>query len=761
MSTAERRVPALLRSASVRASKLEPARLRAGAIQRERLLGQLAAAADTPIVLISASAGYGKSTLAAQWSARCQRPVAWINLDRGDDDPLMFLNVVTHALDRLDPVAPELLDEFAARAPHVVDVVLPCLAAELERLSPLELIFDDLQEVTQTRTLSALNFLLDVVGPGSQVVLATRTDTDLWLARQRLSGDLFEIRADQLALDADEALALAESTGANLSEPALGLLCERTEGWPAGIALALHALHEPVSAEDIAQAITGDQREIADYLVEVMLDREPQERRRFLLATSVLTQMTAPLCDAVLGIDNSSEVLEDLERTNSFVIALDDQRRWYRYHTLFAELLRSELDRSDPELAAEYLARAAQWHEQDGADPGEAFRCAHECGDLELAGRIALASTDGFARFGQLETLRMWLLNCTDAEIASDSQLALAAAWVYMLLGQPDEAQKFARAAEDGDLDVPGADGATSLRSSLANFRSALAPAGIHQMLVDAEFVRAAEPDSRTRWLFGGFLRTGIAELLLGRSGEAVATFREGLGLTTGHPELPHVKILCLGYLAFALAETGNEPAARKSAQEAWAISVGERLDRSLPGGVALTARAMALAHDGDFDRATLQLRDARRTSHLFRGARWINADMNIRWGNISLDLGDRPGAQEHAETARAALHGYPDPGMLPSRLAQLDERLAVPAELTPAEMRILPFLPTHLSVKEVAERLDVSPATVKTHVSSVYAKLGAASRSDAVEKMQRLGLRFDPAGRRRSSPPESNNGRT
>ena len=241
----------------------------------------------------------------------------------------------------------------------------------------------------------------------------------------------------------------------------------------------------------------------------------------------------------------------------------------------------------------------------------------------------------------------------------------------------------------------PAANGATSLRSSLANFRSALAPAGIDQMLVDAEFVRAAELDSRTRWLFGGFLRAGIANLLLGRSGEAVATFREGLGLTTGNTELPHVKILCLAYLAFALAETGNEPAARKSAQEAWAISVGERLDRSLPGGVALTARAMALAHDGDIDRATLQLRDARRTSHLFRGARWINADMNIRWGNISLDLGDRPGAQEHAETARAALHGYPDPGMLPSRLAQLDERLAVPAELTPAEMRILPFLPT------------------------------------------------------------------
>ena len=158
----------------------------------------------------------------------------------------------------------------------------------------------------------------------------------------------------------------------------------------------------------------------------------------------------------------------------------------------------------------------------------------------------------------------------------------------------------------------------------------------------------------------------------------------------------------------------------------------------------------MVLAQDGDLDRAGLQFTNARRTSHLIRGARWFNADMNIRWGNISLDLGDRPGAQEHAETARAALHGYPDPGMLPSRLAQLDERLAHPSELTPAEIRILPFLPTHLSVKEVAERLQVSPATVKTHVASVYAKLGATSRSDAVEKMQHLGLGLDPAGAQR-----------
>ena len=148
--------------------------MRAGAIQRERLLAQLAAAADTPIALISASAGYGKSTLAAQWTVRCQRPVAWINLDAGDNDPMVFLDSVAYALDRLDPAASEFLHEFSALAPRVKRVLLAYLTAELERLSPLELIFDDLQELTQPRSLTALNLPLEEVRPGSQVVLVTR-----------------------------------------------------------------------------------------------------------------------------------------------------------------------------------------------------------------------------------------------------------------------------------------------------------------------------------------------------------------------------------------------------------------------------------------------------------------------------------------------------------------------------------------------------------------------------------------------------------
>ena len=374
---------------------------RANALQRERLLARLAGA-DTGIVLISASQGYGKSTLAAQWSTRCERPVAWINLDRADNDPIVFLSAVAHALDRLDPVAPELLDELTAVMPRVTQVVLPGLAAELDRLSPVELIFDDVQELTQPQCLAALDFLLEEVPPESQVVLVTRAHPELPLARRRVAGELLEIHADELALDADETLALAESSGSHLSEQALRSLHERTEGWPAGVALALNALTEPASSDDVAETITGDQREIADNLFEVILQRETAERRRFLLATSVLTTMTASLCDAILEVDNSRKLLADLERSNSFVIALDDHHGWYRYHSLFAEFLRSELDRSDPELATTSLARAAHWLEQDGSDPAEAFRCAHESGDLQLAGRVAMGSADDHIRRGRI-----------------------------------------------------------------------------------------------------------------------------------------------------------------------------------------------------------------------------------------------------------------------------------------------------------------------------------------------------------------------
>jgi LuxR family transcriptional regulator, maltose regulon positive regulatory protein len=735
----------------IRTSKLRAPRARVGAVERGRLLRQLAGAADSSVVVISASAGYGKSILAGQWSAACQRPGAWINLDRGDNDPVVFLSYVAHALDRLAPVDPELLDELSASAPRIDEIALPALAVEFARSAPFELVLDDVHELSQRRSVAALSFLVNEIPPGSQMVLVTRVDLELPLARRRVSGDLLEIRADKLALDADETRALAAARGVIISEGSLELLRERTEGWAAGIALAVHAMDELTSGDSVAEGIGGEQRHIADYLMEVVLARETEERRRFLLATSVLRRMTASLCDAVLEAAGSTDVLRELERSNSFVVGLDDDGGWYRYHYLFGELLRSELDRLHPGLAALYLARAAKWHEHDGSDPEEAFRCAHECGDLQGAGRIALASYAVLLSRGQIETVRLWLLDCTEDEVASDPQLAVAAGWVHLLLGEAEKAQQFAFAAERGNLDVPSAEGATSLRSSLANLQGAIAPRGIHEMLADAEFVCGAEKESpQSLQLVGGWRAIGTANVLLGRPDEAMTALREALMLAGRRPELAVPRIFCLDYLVFAAADTGRWSEARKWAREAGALVAEYRLERSVGAVAMFTARATVFAHDGDFERAKVELAEACRIRDFVRGARWLNADMNLRWGSISLLLGDRSAAREYADDARAALHGYPDPGTLPTRLAQLDERIARAddARLTPAELQVAAFLPAHRSLQEIADTLSVSRATVKTHVAAIYSKLGVATRSEAVEQMARLGI--EPAAAER-----------
>ena len=727
----------------IRESKLRVPAPRVPAVERRRLLNLLTAEADARVVLISASAGYGKSTLAAQWNAHCRRPVAWLTLERGDNDPIVLLNYLAHAFDRLHPVDPELLDELSSPAPRVDDVVLPALAEELARSSPFELILDDLHELTHPRSLALVDFLLEESPTGSQVVLVTRADPDLPLTRRRVAGDVLEIRADRLALDSDETRDLAAHLDARLSERALGIILERTEGWPAGVALAVRAADGSASGDAVAEGLQGTQRQIADYLLETVLDLETEAHRTFLLATSVLRRMTAPLCDAVLAAAGSSDALRELEQTNSFVIPLDDQRGWYRYHELFGQFLRSELDRRNPELAAVYLARAAEWHEQDGTHPDEAFRCAHECGDLERAGRIALASAVGSVGSGHVETMRLWLLDCTDGEIGADPHLAIAAAWVYLLLGEAERAERFLLDAERGDLDVPSADGTTSLRSSLANVRSTLGPGGIHQMLADAEFVYAAERERKTPWLSAGCRAIGTANVLLGRPDAAIAAFQEALMLYAARPEFAFSRVVCLGYLAFAAADTGAWSDARKWAKEAKALVVEHRLDHTLGAAIACTARATALVHDGDLDRAAHELAHARRVGHLARGTRWLHADLELRWGNLSLDLGERLVAHEHAVRARAILDGYPDPGTLSPRLDELDTRIGRAADLhlTPAELWILPFLPTHLTVEAIADRVGRSRSTVKTHVAQIYSKLGVSTRSEAVEKMEQLGL--------------------
>ena len=720
--------------------KLRPPALRTGVVPRPRLEASRKAAARSRLVLVSAPAGYGKSTLAAEWCGLDERVSGWVHLDRSDNDPVILLASIAAALEHIGSVSDQLLEELSRQRPRMNGVALPILADELGECSPFVLVLDDTHLVTSEKSLAILAFLADHVPAGSQLMLVARGDTAVPLGRLRASGDLVEVGVALLALDAEETRAVAASGGLELTAESAEALRERTEGWAAAVVLAALFMRGREDAAERAAKLSGDQRHIADYLLEEVLKNQPDELTTFLLGTSVLERMTAPLCNAVLRVDNARELLEALVRSNAFVIPLDDRREWYRYHHLFGDLLRSELERRDPDLLRLYLVRAASWCEVYG-NPDEAFHYAHGCGDLAQAGRIALANRDVFTQRGQSETVRLWFDRCTDEEIASDPQLSIAGAWGFGYQGDEARVKRFIAAAEHGPLDVGAANGATSLRSALATLRAAVAPDGIPRMLADAELVCAAERRAGTRWYLSGARSLGTAYLLLGRPHEAITPLREVVA--SREREVAPWRIMALAYLAFAAWELGNRRDANRWAAQAAMAIAEEQLEGTLFSAIASTAEAVTQVQRGDHTAAARRLEDVRSLRPLLRAARWLDADLALRCADVSLDVGDRPGAVEFAQIADDALQGYPDAGTLPARLQRLEERIRLGRdyELTTAELRLIHFLPTHLSLQEIADRLHLSRPTVKTHVASIYGKLGVQGRSQAVELIDELGL--------------------
>ena len=665
-----------------------------------------------------------------------------MQLGHGDNDPVVLLARVAAALERTSPVDGELLEELSRARPRIDEVALPVLAAELGKHDPLVLVLDDVHVITAEKSRAILAFLVDQVRSGSQLVLVTRGDPGVPLGRLRAGGDLVEIGSALLALNAKETREVAASLGLELSEEAAEALRERTEGWAAAVVLATLSLRGRDDAGARVAGLSGDQAQIADYLLEEVLERQPEHLKRFLLGTSILERMTASLCDAVLGTADAAVSLEAVARSNAFVVPLDDRREWYRYHHLFGDLLRTELGRRHPELLPVYRRRAASWCEQHGT-PGTAFMYAYESGELAQAGRIALAHQDDYARRGRSESVRLWLDRCTDEEIASDPQLSVAATWVFSYGGDGAKAKRFMVAAERGPLDVPSPNGASSLRSSLANIRTILAPDGIPQMLRDGQFVYAAEKQAGTSWLASGCRAMGVAYVLLGRPQEAITVLREGLALLRDQPELAHVRVVCLGYLAFAAAELGNRRDLQRWAVEATLLVDEAHLHETAGSAVAYTAGALARQRRGDQTEAARELEMVRRLRRHLNGVAWADVDLALRCADISLDLGDPAGALEFAQIADDGLRGYPDAGTLPVRLGQLEGRIRQGQDygLTSAELRVLSFLPTHFSLQEIADRLYLARATVKTHVASIYHKLGVPGRSEAVELIEQLGL--------------------
>ena len=418
-------------------SQLAVPRLRTKLVHRARLLTDLEQGIETTLTLVSAPAGSGKTTLLTQWLAESPLPFTWVSLTQEDNDPVHFLSAVLAALQRLNPHLGSSASAFlhSSSPSPSPETVVALLVRDLYQQAPLDvvLVLDDYQVITAEVLHRVMTFLVNHAPPHLHLVIATRADPSLPLAKLRASGQLCEVRAIQLQFLPEETSSFLHSVmGLDLSAEECAMLQSRTEGWIAGLQLAGLSLQERSDKQQFLINFTGSHRHIVDYLVEEVLSRQPEEVRTFLLRTSILDRLTGPLCDAVTGRTRSDVLIEQLERANLFLIPLDERQQWYRYHHLFAQVLRVYLQRevSTEELAALYT-RASAWFEQNTL-PAEAIEAALSASDFRRAARLIdepLASSMLLSL--QYATLIRWL-ECFPKELLFTNAL-LCLMYAYSL----------------------------------------------------------------------------------------------------------------------------------------------------------------------------------------------------------------------------------------------------------------------------------------------------------------------------------------
>lgn len=381
-------------SAPILATKLYIPPPRSKIVLRPRLIERLNESLRRKLTLISASAGFGKTTLVSEWVAVCERPVAWLSLDEGDNDPTQFLIYLVSAVQTIAAnIGAKVLGVLQAPQPPPIVSILIALLNEITTIPDhFVLVLDDYHVLDSKPVDEALTFLLEHLPPRMHLFITTREDPHLPLARLRARGQLTELRAADLRFTPSEASEfLNQVMGLNLSAEDITALETRTEGWIAGLQLAALSMQGRLDAASFIESFTGSHHFILDYLVEEVLHRQPEHVRNFLLHTAILDRLSGSLCDAVTGQEDSSGMLEALERGNLFVIPLDDQRQWYRYHHLFAEVLQVHLREAQPDRVSALHRRASEWYEQNGL-PSDAIRHALAAEDFErAAGLIELA----------------------------------------------------------------------------------------------------------------------------------------------------------------------------------------------------------------------------------------------------------------------------------------------------------------------------------------------------------------------------------
>ena len=716
-------------------------------VERRRLLDELHASGPATVVTVSGPAGSGKSTLARQWVHLDCRRSAVIRL-AAHDDAVSLAEGLIGALESFDPDAPGSRAPVTATEPAFSTVLLPALGSlASSRDVPYLLVVDDVHLLTGDAASRVLHAVCEAVPTGSQVALLTRGALPGWIAPMRAERRIHAIGAAALAFDVDEAARLVQGQGLDLPSAELRQLVEHSEGWAVALYLTTLAMNEATAGPGAHSPAAGADPFIVDYLRAAVLGGLDVEDVDFLRRTCILETLSAPVCDAVTGRHDSARVLPALHRRIQLVVPLDRENRRFRYHHLFQEALREELRTEDPELVAELHRRAADWYATVG-DADEAVRHAKLSGDLSFTGRLVWSDIALCVGTGRPDRLHRWLLGLTDRQVATDPWLSLAAAWSAMQTGDAVRMNRWtmhceAHAGRDWRVRVDTDEYAAELAVlTIVIGRGGLGEA-IQLASAALDGLAPGSPFRSAAAFICGVALTLRREFVLGEQ-RLVEAGRVAAALDV--PIIEADSASWLGTLALLAGDVDR--AARLIDQASYQIR-RHRLDRLAYSAHCVTAQGLAEAIRGDRAAAAATLSTARMMmSGVSDIAPWFHVCGRLIQARTAVLLGD--GATARVLLREAQAHMTPE---LAASLAQdllddtqqalrrLDADSVPGAALTTAELRVLQFMPTHLSFPEIGEHLFLSRNTVKTHALSIYRKLGVTSRSDAVAAAQRHGL--------------------
>lgn len=714
-------------------------------VRRPRLVNRLLRSPSARLVLLTAPAGYSKTTCLAEWAAAEKRPFAWLTAHTRHDDSARLVASIVEVLQEIEPIDPDVLTALATPDPSIPTVGLPRLGRSLQGCGqPFVLVIDDVHAITSPEALEVLHTVVECLPVGAQLALASRTELPLPLGRMRAHRQLVELTRADLSMTRAESGELLARIGLELSPVQLDAILDRTEGWPAALYLAGLALADQSDTSAAVASFAGDDRIVVDYLRDEFLAAAEPTTLSFLTRSSVLDELSGPLCDAALERSDSARVLRDLARSNPLVVSLDRRDGRYRYHRLFGEMLRSELRRREPdETEARIHSRASRWYAAR-FDPDHAIDHAIAAGELERAGQLIWLAFPELSGRGRIATLVRWLDQIGDGSVARSPALALCAAHAELARGRGDRAAHWSRVAA-GIAKSTGT--SESIQADICLLDATLAINGVVQMDKDAARASELHP-AEAPWQASCYLYRGVSSHLTGHPERALPMLQEGV--RRGAVVSPIIQVISLAQLALIAVQDGDWD--RASGLIAQARAQVRRCGLSGYPSIVIVFATSALTHsrEGWVERAQADSEDATRLLALLRDfPPWFEVEARLVLFRACVRLDDLDSARVLLDEASRFLERTPDAiilrAWLSESMAALEsastERRGREWSLTKAELRTLQYLPSHLSFREIGERIHVSPNTVKTQAQAVYRKLDASSRAEAVLRARDAGL--------------------